>query len=244
MAAGNDVMMSMFYKIISSDKIIKSQQRDEPDLTREEKLLILGDILETNPGTFLMRFGSVLDEDHLTYFDDSDMYEVQYRLKELRKLQGTRFISGRLRNRRYRAIKVLSNTTDYFDIGPMKERYPELFEYYIGQYLTEEERKLMEQDEMDKITSLTHLLQRASNSNDDLKIKGDRGMKLSDNPLEAEEDKEMLRKEFIQAVHVSFINGEDGEFDYTTVDGNPEYDDMDIINIDHEDNYFDSEEPS
>lgn len=226
-------------KVILSDKIIKAQQRDEPDLTKDEKLTILTDILKRTPGAFLMRFGSVLDKEHLTYFDSSKNYEVQYRLKELRKPQSSR----KHRNRRYQAIKVLTGTTDYFDEHSMKERYPDLYEHFIGQYLTEAQRKMIAENEQDKITLLSQIFEK-SHTKKLMSGKAVESMSLSEDPLKAEEEKEMLRKEFLKAVHVMFINGEDKDFDYNEVDNNPEYDDMDMINNDCEESYFDSEEPS
>ena len=229
---------SILEKVILSDKIIKTQQRDEPDLTKSEKIAILTELIQRLPGSFLMRFGAVLDEEHLTYFNYCQDHEVQYRLKELRTPQPSSF-----RNRRYRAIKVLTSTTSYFDEDSMKERYPDLYEHYIGQYLTKEQKQAMIKNKQDKITLLSEILQYNYSNSMHMK-KTVKSMSLSDDPCKAEEEKEMLRKEFLKAVHVSFINGEDEEFDYSTVDDNPDYDDMEIINNDIEESYFDSEEPS
>lgn len=54
-----------------------------------------------------------------------------------------------------------------------------------------------------------------------------------------------LRSEFVSLMHERFLAGRDSEhFDYSTVDDNPAYDPMDLIERDQQDAYFDSEEPS
>jgi len=93
--------MRMFQKVLTSDRTIKSQQRGEPDLTDEEKTKILVDILHRTPGAFLMRFGSLLDEVDMRYFDSSEDYEVRFRVRELRKALPAGSQQKKIRNRRY-----------------------------------------------------------------------------------------------------------------------------------------------
>ena len=45
--------------------LIKSQQRDDPDLTAEEKEVELTRIFEANPASFLRRFRGHLRREHL-----------------------------------------------------------------------------------------------------------------------------------------------------------------------------------
>lgn len=47
-----------------------------------------------------------------------------------------------------------------------------------------------------------------------------------------------LKRDFIEAMYVKFMNGEDNDFDYGTVDNNAEYDDLDMENQDKQDKYF------
>lgn len=54
-------------------------------------------------------------------------------------------------------------------------------------------------------------------------------------------EKELLRNEFFDTMQAQFLAGEDAEFDYTTVDDNPEYDDVEQMNRDEEERYFDAE---
>ncbi|XP_041988662.1 coiled-coil domain-containing protein 97 [Aricia agestis] len=55
-------------------------------------------------------------------------------------------------------------------------------------------------------------------------------------------ERNLLREEFLQEMYSSFIEGHDMEFDYSTVDNNEEYDDLEQISRDAEDRYFDSED--
>lgn len=253
-------------KVIGSDRIIKSQQRGEPELTREEKREILIHLLHQTPGAFLMRFGTLLNEQDLTHFDNNSDYEVQYRIKELRRTQSFQVQQTRVRNRRYKAIEHLTETSDYFTEETMRERNPLLYEHYIGQYLSVEEKERMRKCQPGEVSLLAHVLQKydqdlledrlkrqqyeeniVEEDDDSLEEEQEersKGMILSDDPSQVQVEKHMLRKEFLRAMHLSFLNGEDNGFDYSTVDDNMEYDDLDIVTRDQEEQYFDSEEPT
>ncbi|CAL4154639.1 unnamed protein product, partial [Meganyctiphanes norvegica] len=55
-------------QLATSDAVLKSQQRGEPDLTFEERKLIAAEILKHKPGQFLYRFGKYLKQEHLVHF--------------------------------------------------------------------------------------------------------------------------------------------------------------------------------
>lgn len=57
------------------------------------------------------------------------------------------------------------------------------------------------------------------------------------------EERLILREEFTSRMHQRFLDGKDGGFDYSTVDDNPDFDNLDIVARDEEDRYFDEEEP-
>lgn len=57
-----------------------------------------------------------------------------------------------------------------------------------------------------------------------------------------QQERQLLRDEFISIMYSNFLNGVD-DFDYTTVDNNDAYDNIEILGNDEEDKYFDSEEP-
>ncbi|XP_034151500.1 coiled-coil domain-containing protein 97 isoform X2 [Esox lucius] len=56
------------------------------------------------------------------------------------------------------------------------------------------------------------------------------------------QEKALLRDEFISQMHQRFLDGHDKDFNYSEVDGNPDYDNLDIVNRDAEEKYFDEEE--
>lgn len=53
-------------------------------------------------------------------------------------------------------------------------------------------------------------------------------------------ERRLFRQEFYQEMYSSFIEGHD-DFDYSTVDNNEQYDDLQQVSQDEEDKYFDSE---
>ncbi|NXI26584.1 CCD97 protein, partial [Sterrhoptilus dennistouni] len=55
---------------------------------------------------------------------------------------------------------------------------------------------------------------------------------------------ELLREEFTSQMYLRFLEGHDGDFDYSQVDENPDLDNLDIVARDLEEKYFDEEEPS
>lgn len=91
-----------------------------------------------------MRFGECLDESDLKSFESKSVgdFEVEFRVSELqRKLkQSTRARLKAVKNRRYKYLERLMEDSDYFSEGEMQQRDPLLFEYYIGQFLSEEQK--------------------------------------------------------------------------------------------------------
>ncbi|KAM6225350.1 coiled-coil domain-containing protein 97 [Rhynchocyon petersi] len=57
------------------------------------------------------------------------------------------------------------------------------------------------------------------------------------------EERLILREEFTSRMHQRFLDGKDGDFDYSKVDDNPDFDNLDIVARDEEERYFDEEEP-
>lgn len=56
------------------------------------------------------------------------------------------------------------------------------------------------------------------------------------------EERELLREEFVGIMHTKFIDGNDKDFDYSTVDDNDQWDDLKQIAQDKEDAYFDDDD--
>ena len=258
------VQMRMFQTIISSGLTIKPQQRGEADLTKEEKLTILADLLRNRPGAFLMRFGNVLDGLDLDHFSGSSEYEVQYRVNDLRKHLSPAKRKTRTRNRRYKCMEELMDT-DYFSMEEMRQRNPLLFRHYIGQYMSEEELAAMDSTTSDMRLS-SHIMRRMRQDErrereHRQEEKEEEGQEEEDTSSDEEEEEEEgmeegggrgevtetekrhLRGEFLRAMQLSFLRGDDKDFDYSSVDTNEAYDSVEIQQRDGEDAYFDEEEP-
>lgn len=52
-------------------------------------------------------------------------------------------------------------------------------------------------------------------------------------------ERDELKHEFIEIMYQKFLSGQDTGFDYSTVDNNPEYDDLEMEDQDKQDKYFD-----
>ncbi|XP_035469898.2 coiled-coil domain-containing protein 97 isoform X1 [Scophthalmus maximus] len=178
----------------------------------------------------------------------------------------------RVRNQRYAALRALQKEGQYFSEEQMRIREPLLYEQYIGQYLTDEEVLERSQDAMLEgeagepgapaggAGGLAHLL---LNSYQERLIQSrlQEEQEREEGALEEEEDEEdddnrvhgkeweptseeksLLREEFISQMHQRFLDGKDKDFNYSEVDENPDYDNLDIVSRDAEDKYFDEDE--
>ena len=271
--SGSALRLSIFRKVVASGCSIQSQQRGERELAETELCEVLDSILSKKPGSFLMRFGKCLNEDDLKYFDGrfGDNYEVNFRLKKLRKTlkQSSKTRMKAVKNRRYKYLKQMMDETSYFTEEEMQQRNPLLYEYYIGQFLSEEERyrtkenptdmklssmilenlqvdrtmKLLEQQRKSEAEQLEEL---DTSSEEDGSDDEDASapMRLSSNPDTLSKERALLSQEFLAVMQASFLNGQDRDFDYSKVDNNEMYDSLDLENNDAQDDYFDSEQPS
>ena len=71
--------------------------------------MIVTELLDNKPSTFLERFGKFLSEDHLSYFEDMAVqnYEVGFFLKEARQNQCKYIQEHKARNRRFQAMQKM-----------------------------------------------------------------------------------------------------------------------------------------
>lgn len=60
----------------------------------------------------------------------------------------------------------------------------------------------------------------------------------------SDDEKELLLAEFRSTMHAQFLLGKEKDFDYSEVDANEDYDNLEMIELDEQDTYFDSESPS
>ena len=150
------VELVMFNKIISSGCIIKSQQRGDPDLSHSQLCSELKTILQQKAGSFLMRYGKYLDCQDLTYFDGIPHdFEVNFRLGKLRQTlsQSSKSRTKKIRNRRYECLRHMMEESSYFSEEEMRQRTPLLYDFYIGQYLFEEEKQRVGRKNIDMALS-------------------------------------------------------------------------------------------
>lgn len=178
----------------------------------------------------------------------------------------------RVRNQRYAALRALEKEGQYFSEEQMRMREPLLYEQYIGQYLTDEEVLERSQEAMldgaqggpgapgGSTGGLAHLL---LNSYQERLIQNrlQEEQEREDGAQEEEEDEEdgdngvqekaweptseekaLLREEFISQMHQRFLDGKDKDFNYSEVDENPDYDNLDIVSRDAEEKYFDEDD--
>ncbi|KMQ95737.1 vacuolar protein sorting-associated protein 35 [Lasius niger] len=77
-------------------------------------------------------------------------------------------------------------------------------------------------------------------------IDKDRAKKLSSSKVQhkiSNQEIQLLRQEFVTNMYQSFLDGKDRDFDYSTVDDNEAYDNIELRTQDEEEKYFDSEAP-
>ena len=239
---------------IRAGLFFKSQQQGDPRLSRKEKKQIAASLLDSNPGSFLSRYGRCLEPSHMQYFHQfrDSSYEVNYHLQQLEKSAASRV--KLVRNRRYQAMQELISKGEYFSLSEMRSRNPLLFDHLVGNYMTSEEKEEVTPAETtcDLSTILMAHMERDGESSVRRKEQEAEAMawnegeeQASDTDEEPEElddeERELLMAEFVSSMHNSFLDGKDRDFDYSTVDDNPQYDDPVLCDRDAEDRYFDSD---
>ncbi|XP_064408791.1 coiled-coil domain-containing protein 97 isoform X2 [Latimeria chalumnae] len=254
-------LQSMLNAVANSNIQIKSQQKDEPDLTLPEKLEILQELYRNKPVVFLERFRKVLSEDHLVCFSHlAGNYEVNFYCNEIRRSNLKKVNRTQVRNKRYAALQQLIRGGEYFSDEQMRSRDPLLYEQYIGQYLTDEEIISQSSHEPAETCCLSGLLMRTYQEHV-IQLKLQRQQEREEACMEEEEEDEeedspggpedwvpsneekvLLRDEFVSRMHQHFLDGKDGDFDYSEVDDNPDYDNLDIVTRDEEERYFDHDD--
>jgi len=101
------VKRTMIERVASrEEQFVHLRQRDEPDMSLDERLSLVGKLLSDSPGEFLARFDSAITVEDLVYFDTvclSD-YVVQFRTTEIRQRlsnAGSKLQQAVIKNRRY-----------------------------------------------------------------------------------------------------------------------------------------------
>ena len=194
----------MFDRICLSNVVISSQQRGEPEFTREQKHDILHHLYTTNPANFIYRFGSLLTDDELKqHFDGNTDYIRQIATPHRHKIRA---------NRRYVYMQQLLANGTYFSDEAMKERSPLLYEQMIGKYNDETTTELVKRTAngpladfyMEHLESLNHQERVENEFDDEERLRRDDESDSDNDDEEDEEEKKyssternLYRQEFL-----------------------------------------------
>lgn len=159
-----------------------------------------------------------------------------------------------LNRRKVKLMEMLNQGDEYFQEESIKQRDPILYEIYVGSHKKKHRISGLNDNHTDALSSLLfHKIEKESHEENlakQIKREFDKyGEEEIDslykevydlnvnNKLEDEED------ELIRLMAIRFLMGEDKDFfNYEEVDSNEQYDDIEQINRDNEDAYFDEEE--
>ena len=194
---------SMFDRICSSNIVIASQQRNEPDFTREQKHAMLQHTYSVNPANFIYRFGYLLTDDELRQHFDPDADYMQRVATPIRhKLRA---------NRRYTYMQQLLANGKYFSDEAMKERSPLLYEQMVGKYQDDANHPLVSRTAngpladfyMEHLESLNHQerveneLQNEAQSADPEDAESDSDDDEDEGKLYSDAERHLYREEFL-----------------------------------------------
>lgn len=146
--------------LVNSKASFKSQQKNDPELSGDEKKIIALELLRRSQSLFLAKFGKYLKKEHLNYFlHNKPDYETTYHLNQLKRYfdAGARQID--VKNRRYQALKIMVEKGEYFSETEMMKRDPLSYENHIGRFLTEEQKKKRDNIDTTSITFVNLLLE-------------------------------------------------------------------------------------
>ncbi|KAM9745540.1 coiled-coil domain-containing protein 97 [Menidia menidia] len=264
-------VFAMIEGIVMSGSLVKSQQIGEAELTVGERKQELLHQYRSRPLVFLERYHACLKPEHLPAFAHvcSDPRAQHYSQVVQTRAAG-RTHRTKVRNQRYAALRALQKEGTYFSEEQMRIREPLLYEQYIGQYLTDEEVLERSQEAMldgggeapgggtgglaqlllnsYQERLIQHRLQEEQEREDGAEEEEDEEeeddeVRVQQKEWEpTQEEKALLREEFISQMHQRFLDGKDKDFNYSEVDGNPDYDNLDIVSRDAEDRYFDEDD--
>eukprot|EP00039_Didymoeca_costata_P005731 m.83975 g.83975 ORF g.83975 m.83975 type:complete len:254 (-) comp12948_c0_seq1:109-870(-) len=229
------------------------KQLGESNETEQQRTTTLTHSLCNDPSSFLKQHGSVLRADHLRYFDAIPSMETQRIMQSLIRNQRngkSKKVVRNVRNRRLQYLKQLEEG-DYFSEEKMAARRPALYEVYIGQYITSSEvqDKVNESNKGPWSSQLIDVIvNKDLRSRRDQVRENEKWPKLDTAEIDDVErdnvttapDRIQFKGEFERLMKEHFLAGDDQEFfDYSVVDNNSEYDDLDIKGRDAEEAYFD-----
>lgn len=141
----------------------KSQQKDESDINKTEKLQILTDTFQKSKANFLWRYGENLTNEQLHLFeqfsdDPIEGYEITHHLKFFQQMHSAKCKHKYVKNKRYAALKSLIEEDSYFTETEMMKRNPLLYEQLVGQYLSLKEKRIRDHKRETPLTFVNVLL--------------------------------------------------------------------------------------
>jgi hypothetical protein len=239
----------MFNRIINSNVIIKLQDRNEKEFNEKE---YLNHLFKKSKKKFLERFFQYLIPDDVYLFEianDNDKLIIEYYLKKIYEPMNKKL--AKVKNRRYEALQRLIKQGEYFDDESMKSREPLLYEEMIGKY--EQSNNQTTSSSSTGLHLTDFLMKHLENINHDDRLnqlkslENDQNEESDEDEEEEEEEeededrKQEMRNEFLTIMHRKFLNGEDINFDYRSIDLNDDYDNVEIESRDLEEKYFDDD---
>ena len=260
-------MNEMFRRIINSKSIIKLQERNEKELSENEKIDCLNEIFKNSKKKFLEKFSQHLIPEDVCLFEinsnDNDRLFIEYYLKRICEPMNKK--SAKVKNRRYEALQRLIKRGEYFDDESMKSREPLLYEQMIGKYEDTKNHTSAAITSESGLHLTDFLMKHLENVNHEDRLKrlkcieneqteetdedtDDDEPEREEEEEEKEEDEELIagreqmRDEFITIMHRKFLNGEDSNVDYNSIDYNDDYDNIEIESRDLEEKYFDDDD--
>uniref|UniRef100_A0A669QLA9 CCD97-like C-terminal domain-containing protein n=1 Tax=Phasianus colchicus TaxID=9054 RepID=A0A669QLA9_PHACC len=230
---------AMLAAVAASPVRVRSQQQGDPELTAAERHRELRALFLRKPLVFLERFHGALRAEHLPCFAHlPPCYEVAFYCRQVRgrrrqdpETGATRWprrpgARTRLRNRRYAALRQLIAGSFWFSVAfGVPLRVP------LASGIPQTPPPPPNDPPSSLVTGGPPPPTHTEEDEDEDEAEGPH--------IPDAGEREVLREEFRSRMYQRFLDGEDGDFDYSQVDENPDMDNLDIESRDAEERYFD-----
>ncbi|CAG02547.1 unnamed protein product, partial [Tetraodon nigroviridis] len=251
---------NMVEAIAQSGSPVKSQQIGEPELTLEERRAELLRQYRSRPLVFLERYHASLKPSDLSAFAHvcSDP-RAQHYSQVVQRRAGA--CADRTRRANISAEEQMRSREPL-----LYEQY--IGQYLTDEEILERSQEAMqgnaEETTGSSTAGLAHLLlnsyqehliqnrlqeeqereegaeEEEEEEEDEENEDGESAQRKKEEPTA--EEKALLREEFVSQMYQHFLDGKDRDFNYSEVDENPDYDNLDIVSRDAEDKYFDEDD--
>ncbi|KAI0979764.1 hypothetical protein GJ496_010292 [Pomphorhynchus laevis] len=229
-----------------------NQQRNERDFTYDQLSDRLYRIFYCDGKTFLHKFGDKLTSTELDILkniklsnclqSDLDAYISTAKIRESKSSVNLK------RNRRFVIMKAMDEANDeYFQLAQMRERNPLLFEQTVGKFKFRSKDDDLSDNYSCTNGSLTSwMMNHCENIMYAERVQKEELMETGFDPCEQSDsddsnNTESNVNEFKRLMREGFLNGNDKDFDYQSVDMNASLDYCCIVDRDMEEAYFDND---